>query len=848
MKKPFYAWFQLAILLILTLPVHAQIGRASYEETGFSQARTGESSPQLISRYSRHLRLNPRSGTTYNNRASAYFSAGQYEQAIEDYTKALKYYDSPSASRLARIYYKRGLCFYILQEYDYAVKDFSAAIGYRSDIPDSWYFRGKIRKMVFRQRNLAHRDLQEVLRLTNSNSIQSAFAKLLMNETQSAVRVTKNILHASGSSNRKDHAAILYNVAGLYGLIGDTENAVHYLEKAFQMGYRTYHWLERDINFIPISHTHSFQALLAKRGIRYQLGQGAASAPRQTPDREWPEVTQTPQQGQDDDWGGYWDIFEDVEPDLNPSGRPSSPTRLSGQGLSFEDVNGNNQIDAGESTYIVFRLENEGPGYAEELQVQVSETSGLRGLEFQAERQLGTLPPNRYQDVKIRVTGGNQLETGQAEFEIQVREKFGFDAGVLRISIPTLAYQPPALEVVDHQFGSHSGGRMQLGVPITVKFAVQNTGRGTAENVQVQMMLPQNVFPAADDMFQLGSLSAGESRIIDFEFFTNRRYDREMVPIKAVIKDQTGQYGSEKVMSVSINQQLELADRVVINAAPIEAEDIQEIQLTSDVDMGLPRAIRRRENAIAVIIGNRDYENRDVPPVDFALQDAASMRKYLVESFGFMEENIIFVPNATQADFNGIFGTKGDHKARLYNLVKPEESEVFIFYSGHGSPDLSTEEGYFVPVDCDPTLVRFNGYAINTLYENLAKIPYKQLTVVIDACFSGTSDKGTLIPAASLVRIKSETGVLSDPNAMVFTSATGTQIASWYPAQRHSLFTYYFLKGLQGAANANRDRQLTLYELKSYLYEEVPSMARRLKNRTQTPEVYGRDSRVILSY
>ena len=224
------------------------------------------------------------------------------------------------------------------------------------------------------------------------------------------------------------------------------------------------------------------------------------------------------------------------------------------------------------------------------------------------------------------------------------------------------------------------------------------------------------------------------------------------------------------------------------------------------------------------------------------------MRKYLVESFGFDDNNIIFLPNATQADFNGTFGTKEDHRARLFNLVKPGETDLFVFYSGHGAPDVQREQAYFVPVDCDPSLVRFNGYAIETFYQNLGKLPYRSLNVVIDACFSGMSDRGTLLPNASLVRIKTSNPLFNDPKAVVLTSATGGQIASWYPEQSHGLFTYYYLKALQGAANTDRDRNLTLGELRAYLQQQVPYSARRLNNREQTPEIYGQDDKVILEY
>ena len=90
------------------------------------------------------------------------------------------------------------------------------------------------------------------------------------------------------------------------------------------------------------------------------------------------------------------------------------------------------------------------------------------------------------------------------------------------------------------------------------------------------------------------------------------------------------------------------------------------------------------------MIGNRNYEHSDVPAVEYALRDAEVMRRYLVEAFGYREGNIIFVPDASAARLQEIFGTASDPKGQLYNYVKPGESDVFIYYSGHGVPDLET--------------------------------------------------------------------------------------------------------------------------------------------------------------
>ncbi|AZQ61353.1 caspase family protein [Flammeovirga pectinis] len=259
----------------------------------------------------------------------------------------------------------------------------------------------------------------------------------------------------------------------------------------------------------------------------------------------------------------------------------------------------------------------------------------------------------------------------------------------------------------------------------------------------------------------------------------------------------------------------------------------------SDVDQNIPKNNRVNENAVAVVIGNRTYRNADVPEVKYAINDALIVKQYLISTLGFKEGNIIFKEDATQADFNAIFGINGNPKGKLYNYVKPNVSDVYIFYSGHGAPNPETNKGYFVPVDTDPSLIQFNGYSLATFYENLGAVPYKNLTVIIDACFSGASEGGMLLKSISPVFIKTENKVLKDENAVVLTSAASEQVSSWYNEKYHSLFTYYYLKGIQGAADKNNDGIVDVKEMKAYLTDNVTYMARRLNNREQTPEIIG---------
>ena len=268
----------------------------------------------------------------------------------------------------------------------------------------------------------------------------------------------------------------------------------------------------------------------------------------------------------------------------------------------------------------------------------------------------------------------------------------------------------------------------------------------------------------------------------------------------------------------------------------------------SDVDINIPETGLTKPDAIAVVIGNKNYQKSDIPQVNFALKDAQTIKDYLIKSFGYKEGNIIYIEDATQASFFSLFGNESTYKGKLYNYIKPGKSDIFIYYSGHGGPDPESKQGFFIPTDCDPSLVALNGYSLDLFYKNISQLEYKTLTVLIDACFSGVSEGGALLKNISPIFIDSKNSIINDENAVVFNSAASDQVSSWYPEKSHSLFTYFFLKAIQGSANINKDKELNLLEIKNYLSEEVPYWARRLHSREQNPEIWGIDQTLLMKY
>ena len=270
-----------------------------------------------------------------------------------------------------------------------------------------------------------------------------------------------------------------------------------------------------------------------------------------------------------------------------------------------------------------------------------------------------------------------------------------------------------------------------------------------------------------------------------------------------------------------------------------------EVDLRVDVDQNIPMGKKAGRDDVAVVIGNRSYGVAGTPDVDYALRDAAVMRQYLEKTLGYDSKNILYVENATYAGFAQLFGREGDHRGKLNNYVVPGQSQVFVYYVGHGAPDPETNDAYFVPVDADPQFLKTSGYRLQTFYDNLAKLPAKSVTVVLDSCFSGNSAGGMLFKGVSSIAMRAKE-VAAPKQLTVLASSRDDQMSNWYDEKRHSLFSYYFMKGLGGEADKDGNRRVTVGEMEKYLDDNVPRMARRLKGAAQKPQVSG-DRRAVLA-
>jgi len=254
-------------------------------------------------------------------------------------------------------------------------------------------------------------------------------------------------------------------------------------------------------------------------------------------------------------------------------------------------------------------------------------------------------------------------------------------------------------------------------------------------------------------------------------------------------------------------------------------------------NLGRITSRRRGRPAAALIIGVEKYKR--LPEARNARNDALLFHDYATGVLGVPRGQTIRLLDE-QADHFGI----QDAVRRVGSFVTPE-TDLYVFFSGHG----------FASGDGVPYLLPHDGNARfldqlpsrNDFFESLASLDAKSVTLFLDTCYSGRSRGGDVLAKGMrpLVIASSDKGV--PEGFTVISAAANDQFSGDLPGSGHGLFSYYLMRGLQGDADLDRDREITVSELHTFVEQRVTRQAARL-GRDQSPELFGDPDRVLVRY
>lgn len=236
----------------------------------------------------------------------------------------------------------------------------------------------------------------------------------------------------------------------------------------------------------------------------------------------------------------------------------------------------------------------------------------------------------------------------------------------------------------------------------------------------------------------------------------------------------------------------------------------------------------------AVVIGISKYQHQGagLTNLRYADRDGQDFLAFLKSPLGggFRKENI-------QALFNEEATTENIRTALFTFLAKPgKEDTVVLYIASHGDKDPNDERNlYLLTYDTDPQNMGGTGFPMWELQEVFQRVLKSDRVITFaDSCHSfGISGQRTDLSLKDNNLINQYFAKsASTPERAVITASDISEESQenerW--GGGHGVFTYYLLKGLHGAADANHDGTVTTGELFNYVRRQVMTDTARTQN------------------
>ena len=253
-------------------------------------------------------------------------------------------------------------------------------------------------------------------------------------------------------------------------------------------------------------------------------------------------------------------------------------------------------------------------------------------------------------------------------------------------------------------------------------------------------------------------------------------------------------------------------------------------------------------NVYAVIIGIANYENKNIPNLNYSNRDAQLFAEYLQSKAGgsVLAENIrlLIDSNATTAAIYNSLRWLKEKCETEQETNSNTENTIYFYFSGHGDMESETlrQLGFLLTYNTPSNNYINNAVRLEDLneYAHVLSVKYKAKVVLItDACHSGKlagSDfKASALVGKELASVKE--------NEIRIASCSPEELSNEHEGWGggRGVFSYYLLHGLKGLADYDRDSSVTLNEIKKFLDSSISADPIIKENRLkQTPVANGR--------
>jgi Caspase domain len=264
---------------------------------------------------------------------------------------------------------------------------------------------------------------------------------------------------------------------------------------------------------------------------------------------------------------------------------------------------------------------------------------------------------------------------------------------------------------------------------------------------------------------------------------------------------------SQTILAASMSRVLEIAATALLIIATWASVPVANSQTN---DRGVKDLTASSANAItsnpyyALIIGNDNYQH--INKLKTATNDARAVEELLRRQYGF---TTILLEDATREK---ILTALADYRRQL-----PPNSNLLIYYAGHGYRDPQTNEAYWLPVDAQGDGNSANWISADDITAAVRAIQSFHVLIISDSCYSGTLTRDSNVgraPLEEMYKRKSRTLLASGGNEPVADGGGGS----------HSIFAAVLL----GVFQEMKDGDFNAEQMLGKIQERVTGQSQQL--------------------
>lgn len=185
----------------------------------------------------------------------------------------------------------------------------------------------------------------------------------------------------------------------------------------------------------------------------------------------------------------------------------------------------------------------------------------------------------------------------------------------------------------------------------------------------------------------------------------------------------------------------------------------------------------------ALVIGNNAYQS--IARLETAESDATVIGAILRERYGF-QTNLLL--NATRQQIVSALNA--------YRRELDSESNLLIYYAGHGVFDREVGRAYWLPVDASQH-DNSNWISADDITSNIKGIPAKHVIIVSDSCYSGALKRGIgAVVSEPASRERYLQKMMDGKSRTLMASGGNEPVADGMGKGNHSVFASALMRGL----------------------------------------------------